>query len=295
MKALITGREGFVGRYLNMELRQRGIDTISFDLKHGQDLRNAEQLRNTIDKVRPDYIYHLAAQAYVPESFTNPARAFEINTIGSLNLLEAVRQVGLNTRILLAGTSEEYGSATQNTESDLPKPKSPYAIAKLAMDYLGRWYAETYGMNVVVTRAFNHTGAGRGEQYAESSFAKQIALIEAGKQEYLSHGNLESIRNYTDVRDTVKAYIAAIDLRSDVYNVCSEQNLSMQEILDELSKLAKVEIITKQDPSRMRPSDFSFAKPSAAKLQELTEWKAEIPIKKTLNEILNYWRQRVNS
>lgn len=292
MKALITGRSGFVGGYLDKHLQDLGIETFGYDLKNGQDLLNYNQLRNMIDKIKPDYIFHLAAQAYVPESFSNPKRAFQVNTIGSLNLLEAVRQLGLKTKILLAGTSEEYGSAEINDETSLPEPQSPYAIAKLAMDYLGRWYAKTYGMNVVVTRAFNHTGAGRGEMYAESSFAKQIALIEAGKQIGLDHGNLESKRNYTDVRDVVKAYKLAADLPSDVYNICSDQNFTMMQILHKLCEHSKVPIKAQEDPSRFRPADFSFAEPSAEKFFDLTGWKPEIPIEQTLEDLLNYWRER---
>jgi len=290
MKALITGRSGFVGRYLNEYLQDNAIETFGFDLKNGQDLMNYEQLRNAIDKYRPQYIFHLAAQAYVAESFANPRRAMEINAIGSLNLLEAVRQTGINTKILLAGTSEEYGDAKKNTEDSLPQPQSPYAIGKLAMDYLGRWYARAYGMNVVVTRAFNHTGAGRGEQYAESSFAKQIVEIEIGNRDKLLHGNLNSVRNYTDVRDVAAAYRLAIDLPSDVYNICSSQNLTMQEILNKLSNMAKKKIITEQDPSRLRPTDFSFAVPSAAKFRKLTGWKPQYTIDETLKGILEYWR-----
>lgn len=289
MRALITGAHGFVGQYLTEYLLSQNDDVWHLD----GDIRDYENCRNEIDKVRPDHIFHLAAQAYVPESFSNPKRAFEVNTIGSLNILEAVRQVGIKTKVLLAGTSEEYGSASNNSEDSLPEPKSPYAIAKLAMDYLGRLYAEAYGMDVVVTRAFNHTGAGRGEMYAESSFAKQIALIEDGQQSQLKHGNLQSMRNYTDVEDIVKAYRMAIDLPSDVYNICSHQNYTMEDILALLCEMSESPINLIEDPSRMRPSDFSFARPSARKFQKLTGWRPETPIEETLESILDYWRERV--
>lgn len=293
MKAVITGKDGFVGGYLANLLEKSNIEVVGFDLKQNQDIRDFEQLRNFLDKHKPQYIYHLAAQAYVPESFVAPQRTIEVNTIGSLNILEAVKQLGINTKILLAGTSEEYGSAENNDELSLPEPKSPYAIAKLAMDYLGRWYGKTYNMNVVVTRAFNHTGAGRGEMYAESSFAKQIAEIEKEMRSNLKHGNLSSIRNYTDVRDVVRAYKLAIELPCDVYNVCSEQNLSMQEVLNILISHASCNIKTEIDSSRMRASDFSFAEPSAAKLKALTNWKSEHRIENTLLDILNYWRANI--
>lgn len=295
MRALITGKEGFVGQYLAELLKSKGIRVYGFDMRHGQDLRNYEQVRNTLDKIRPDLIFHLAAQAYVPESFTNPARTFEINIIGSLNILEAVKNLGISTRIQMAGTSEEYGSARKNSELDLPEPKSPYAISKLAMDHLGKWYSDTYGMNVVTTRAFNHTGAGRGEMYAESSFAKQIAQIEASKKPgVLNHGNLESIRNYTDVRDIVEGYYQAIFLPPGTYNICSGQNLTMHEILRRLLSFTDAEIKLRADPARMRKSDFSFARPSAKKFKDLTDWKPKYKINDTLLDILNYWRERVH-
>ena len=194
MRALITGQSGFVGQHLQAYLEELGDDIIGCDC----DIRNYEDLRNLLDDTRPTHIFHLAAQAAPAESFTNPRRAFEVNTIGSLNLLEAVRQLGIKPKILLAGTSEEYGNGEVDEESKL-QPQNPYAISKVAMDLLAQLYTKSYGMHVVVTRAFNHTGPGRGEMYAESSFAKQIVEIENGERQYLEHGNLKSIRNYTDV------------------------------------------------------------------------------------------------
>lgn len=207
MKALVLGSAGFVGQHLTKLLLEEGIEVKGFNLRDGQNILDYEFVRNTLDVERPDYIFHLAAQAFVPESFNNPKRAFEVNTIGSLNLLEAVRQLGIITKIHLAGTSEEYGDAQYGkgkiTEETLPNPLSPYAISKLAMDHLGRLYAKAYGLQVVVTRGFNHAGPGRGEMYAESSFAKKIVEVELGRAKVVEHGNLESIRNYTDVRDIV--------------------------------------------------------------------------------------------
>ena len=292
-KAIVTGGHGFVGHYLVELLEQYGYEVDIFDLKEGWDLRNFEEVRNYIDNVRPDYIFHLAALAFVPESFANPQRAIDINITGSLNILEAVRQLGLKTRIHLAGTSEEYGDAGPN-EDDLLNPQSPYAISKMAMDHLGRLYAKSYGMNVVVTRAFNHTGAGRGEMYAESAFAKQIVEVERGLREVVTHGNLESVRNYTDVRDIVRAYVEAIHLPSGVYNICSNQNVTMQEVmLTLISKSTEKNIKTEVNPVLYRPSDFSFKKPSCKKFTDLTGWKPEYKLGDTLEDILNYWRQEL--
>lgn len=292
MRAVITGQQGFVGQYLMKQLREDSVTTYGFDMRHKQDIRHFEGVRNYLDRVRPDYIYHLAAQAFVPESFHNPRRTFEVNLMGSLNILEAVRQLGLKTKILLAGTSEEYGDG-EASEDAMLEPTSPYAVSKLAMDHLGRMYAKAYGMNVVITRAFNHTGAGRGEMYAESSFAKQIVEVERGVRSVVYHGNLESIRNYTDVRDIVKAYQAAIELPSGVYNICSDQSVTMQDVLTLLISKSEAEIKTEVDPNLYRPIDFSFRPPNCDKLRELTGWKAEIPLAETAENILDWWREKL--
>ena len=292
MISLITGMSGFVGAYLKEELEKQGKKVIGFDLKNGQDLRYYEQVRNFLDKYRPSEIYHLAGQAHVAESFKNPVRTFGINTIGSVNLLEAVRQLDIVCKIQMAGTSEEYGD-NENTEDSRLTPQSPYAISKIAMDYMGQLYTKAYGLKIVITRAFNHTGAGRGEMYAESSWAKQIAEIENGKREFLEHGNLESVRNFTDVRDAVKAYTLAIQLEPGVYNICSDQNLKMREVLDILISLSTVKIKTKENKSLGRPSDFSFKSPSCKKFTDLTDWGFEYPIQTTLRDLLNYWRKQV--
>lgn len=296
-KALVFGSEGFVGRWLGKELLAQGWEAKGYNLRNGQDILNYEQIRNALDIERPDAVFHLAAQAYVPESFSNPRRTFEINTIGSLNILEAVRQLGIKTKIHMAGTSEEYGDAQHGNgvidEDTLPNPLSPYAISKLAMDHLGGLYAKSYGMHVIVTRAFNHAGPGRGEMYAESSFAKQIVEIELGRRTKLEHGNLKSVRNYTDVRDIVKAYILAIDLPPDVYNICSDSSITMQKMLDILISKAKCSIETEVNPALYRSSDFSFKIPSCDKFVGLTGWKPEIPLETTLSDLLDYWRGRL--
>ena len=293
-KCLIIGSKGFVGKHLKKYLRSQNHVVIGYNLSAGYDIRDYEKLRNFLDHHRPDYIYHLAAQAYVSESFANPVRTFEVNTIGSLNLLEAVRQLGLKTKILLAGTSEEYGDAEPLEDGGL-NPLSPYAISKFAMDKLGMLYAKSYGMNIVVTRAFNHTGPGRGEMYAESSFAKQIVNIENGKQKMLNHGSLLAVRNYTDVRDIVKAYMLAIDLPPDVYNICSNQNITIHDMLDILIDLSSLPIPHKEMDSLKRPVDFSFKEPACKKFTKLTGWKPEIELRQTLEDLLNYWREQCGS
>ena len=292
-KVLITGHKGFVGGHLFDYLKEQGHRVYGFDVKSDsvQDFRNYDAIRTAIDAIRPDKIFHIGALAYVPESFIDPYRAFETNTIGSLNIIEAVRRIGLKTKIHLCGSSEEYGDAPSPvTEDSLPNPLSPYAIAKLAMDHLGQFYAKAYNMNIVVTRTFNHTGPKRGEQYAESAWAKQIVEIERGERDILLHGDLTTIRNYTDVRDIVRAYSLAIDLPSGVYNICSDQNIVMDDVLNILISFSKKEIKTELDSNLLRPADFSFNEPSCEKFTELTDWKPEYMIHQTLSDILEHWR-----
>lgn len=295
-KALVTGSRGFVAGYLIDHLRELGHDVQGFDLKNGDDFRDYEAVRTAIDRYRPDWIFHIGAQAFVPESFIDPYRAFDTNTIGSLNILEAVRRLGLKTTIHLAGSSEELGDTPTEgfiTEESVPNPQSPYAIAKLAMTHLGLLYADAYDMDIVVTRTFNHTGPGRGEMYAESSWAKQIVEIERGTRRALEHGNLLPYRNYTDVRDIVKAYVKAIALPPGLYNICSDQNVQMKDVLNELVKMTKTEIIAVELQSLHRPADFSFKPPTAKKFQNLTGWQPTISLKQSLEDILKEWRLKL--
>lgn len=297
MRVLVTGDRGFVGEHLVKLLKSQGHKVFGFDIKTGKDLRDYETVRKTIDLVRPDKIFHLAALAYVPESFVDPRRAIETNTLGSLNILEAVRNLGLKTKIHLCGSSEEYGDVlgenVRTTEESLPNPQSPYAIGKLGMDYLGQFYGSAYGMNIVITRTFNHTGPGRGEMYAESAFAKQIVEIERGQRDVLLHGDLSQERNYTDVRDVVKAYTLAIDLPIGVYNICSSQNVTMDKVLNILKDCSSCEIPAKKATNLIRPADFSFKSPDCTKFRKLTGWQPEIPIEQTMNDIVEDWRKRI--
>lgn len=293
-RCLITGSSGFVGGYLKKHLEEEGHVVQGFDVKAGEDFRDYEQVHLAVDAFRPDKIFHIGALAYVPESFLDPFRAIETNMVGSLNILEAVRKIGLKTKIHLCGSSEEYGDAPGPvTEGSLPNPLSPYAIAKLGMNHFGQLYSKSYNMDVVITRTFNHTGPGRGEQYAESAFAKQIAEIERGERRTLYHGDLETLRNYTDVRDIVKAYALAVDLPSGVYNICSEQSVSMLSILQDLISHSETAIPTELDPNLLRPADFSFNIPSCEKFTALTDWQPEIGLHQTLLDILDYWRKAI--
>lgn len=315
-KALITGIAGFVGSHLAELLLKEGyevyglsrsrsnmdhIESIKSRLRlEDADLLDSHSLYTTINKIKPDYIFHLAAQSFVPTSWGSPSVTLEVNIIGSANLFEAVRQVGINPPIQIACSSEEYGMVYENEvpikETNPLRPLSPYAVSKLGMDFLGYQYYESYKMNIIRTRGFNHTGPRRGDTFAESTFAKQIALIEKGKQEPVIYvGNLEAQRDYTDVRDMVRAYLLSVDTcdPGDVYNIATGEAIKIADVLNMLLSKSKVNVDIKQDPARMRPSDVPILIGDSTKFREKTGWEPEIPFEKTAEDLLNYWREHV--
>jgi len=238
----------------------------------------------------------LAAQAFVPESFKDPQRTFHINIDGTDNVLRAVAALGIKPRIMIAGSSEEYGLVSSKEcpiNEDQPlRPQSPYAISKIAADMLGGWYANSSGLHVVRTRAFNHSGPGRGEMYVTSSFAKQVAKIEI-EGGVLKHGNLEAVRDITDVRDIVRAYRAAIRLEPDVYNIGTGKGIKIADVLKILTKAAKKKIKTELDPALMRKTDVPLLICDSTKFRKLTHWKPTIKIEKTLKDLLDHWRKEL--
>jgi len=315
-KALITGITGFVGSYMAEYLLKEGLEVYgacrwrsrrenlcnvndSVKLIEG-DLLDAHSLESLMVAVRPELIFHLAAQSYVPTSWTSPAITLETNIVGSANLFESVRRTQIDPVIQIACSSEEYGlvdpKETPIKETNPLRPLSPYGVSKVAMDYLGYQYNQSYGMKIVRTRGFNHTGPRRGDVFAESNFAKQIALIEKGEQEpIIQVGNLEAQRDYTDVRDMVRGYyLAAIKGQpGEVYNICSGKAWKIQKVLDYLISLSKVKVQIHKDPNRMRPSDVQVLLGDNTKFTSTTGWKPMIPFEQTLEDLLNYWRQMV--
>ena len=299
-KILLTGGEGFVGTGLqnlvnSSENLANAYTFKSFDLRSGQDIREYDQIRNAIDFYSPDLIIHLAAQAYVPESTTNPERGFNTNLIGTLNLLEAVKQTGSQARILIAGTSEEYGYDRDDkelTEMSTPIPTTAYGVSKLAATSLAMTYVLNFGLNIVVTRAWNHIGPGSSTSYAAAAFAKRVALAEKYGT-LVKHGNLESIRNYTDVRDIIYAYLAVIDCPAGIYNIAGENTVSAKWILETLSSKVNKKINFEANENLFRPMSLKFPKPNVDKLVKTTGWSAKIPIEDTLENMLNYWRANI--
>jgi len=297
---LITGGAGFVGTHLQSVLSNANSPIGSynleiFDLKLGHDIRDYEQIRNMIDRFQPDLIFHLAAQAFVPEGNTNPHRVFNVNVQGTMNLLEAVKQTGNQSRILVAGTSEEYGYDRDDpelNENSSTNPSTPYGVSKLAATTLSMTYARNYQMNVVATRAWNHIGAGASPSYAVSAFAKRIAEAEKYGA-VVKHGNLESIRNYTDVNDIIDGYIRVIESDSGIYNIAGENSVSTKEVLERLTSFANKPIHFEANENLYRPMSLKFPKPNCDKLKNQTGWKQKIPLDETLKTILDDWRVKV--
>jgi GDP-4-dehydro-6-deoxy-D-mannose reductase len=300
--ALITGSAGFAGRHLIEQLGDRGVQVAGFDLTGGYDTRNYEQIRWAIDHHNPDLIFHLAGQAFVPESSTDPRRGLDVTVTGALNLLEAVRHTGSRARVLLAGTSAEYGASLHLginiSEETLPTPDNPYGVAKLAAGQLGLVYHRLYGIPVVVTRAFNHTGPGHPPVYAVPWFAKQIAEVEAGIRDHVAHGNLDAVRSYCDVRDIVAGYISVIDAAPGIYNIGGDTPISLAQVLKTLCALSQSTIEWRPDPALYRPG-WQTGTPmhgpiNLDKIHQAVGWRPQIPLEQTLTDTLNYWRRQVS-
>lgn len=327
LRYLITGITGFAGSHLaDFLLKVFPESTVYGSMRHrsptdnidhlqGQpklfllkgDLTDPSSVRYILDESKPDVIFHLAAQSFVGASFRQPRETIATNLNPTLNLLHGLREK-LAGMMVFAGTSEEYGMVkvdeTPIRETNQLLPLSPYGVSKVAADLLCYQYHRSYGVNVVRSRAFNHEGPRRGELFATSSFAKQIAEIEAGKKEpKIMVGNLEAVRDYTDVRDTVRAYWALSDkgVPGEVYNVCSgyrdgrvfSPTWSIRRMLDFLMKESTVAFEVVQDPERMRPSDVPLLAGDFGRLNAATGWNPDIAFEQTLRDLLNYWRAKI--
>jgi len=317
-KVLITGANGFVGSHLSEYIlnnklgevygayrtKNEDFSNIKGILKKIEliecDITDSYSVDKTIAEVKPDYIFHLAAQAFVPSSWKSPVETLNTNIVGSLNLFEAIKKNNKNITIQIAGSSEEYGFVKEDevpiTEDNPLRPLSPYGVSKVAMDLLGYQYNKSYGLKIIRTRAFNHEGPRRGESYVTSNFAKQVALIEAGEQEpVLMVGNLKAKRDYTDVRDTVRAYWLAAEkcIPGEAYNIATGKAYEIQKIVDILKELTKKDFEIKQDPKRLRPSDVQILLGDSSKFRKQTGWKPEIPFETTMKDLLDYWREKI--
>src|SRR3989344_1631419 len=315
MRILITGITGFVGSHLaEYCLKQPDVQVFGTVFSHhlGDELQRLEKIKDKITLLeanltnrvsvsrvlkqsRPDKIFHLAAQSFVPISWQSPEDTLINNIISELNILEVAREEKLDSTIVLALSSEEYGLVLEKEvpikETNELRPLSPYAVSKVAQEKLGYQYHKSYGLKIVLTRFFNTEGPGRGQDFVTSNFAKQVAEIEKGKKEpVISVGNLEAKRDFSDVRDAVRAYWLASE-RCDFgepYNVCSGKTWSIKSVLDLLLGMSKVKNIeVRQDSSRMRPSDVPVLLGDSSKFREKTGWRPEIPFERTMEDLLN--------
>lgn len=315
-KVLITGVTGFVGSHLAEYLiekkhdvygtirwrsRLENIQSIKDKMKLVDcDMKDAFSVKKMIDRIHPEYVFQLAAQSYVPFSWHAPQETFNANVISEINLFEALLETKTAPLIHIAGSSEEYGLVLANEtpikEENPLRPLSPYGVSKVAQDLLGYQYFKSYGMKIIRTRAFNHTGPRRGDVFVSSNFAKQIAEIEKGiHPPVIFVGNLEAIRDFTDVRDVVAAYWLSLEkgVPGEVYNISSGKGRKISEVLEILLSLTKLKIEIRRDSSRMRPSDVALLIGDSSKFRKQTGWQPKIPFTKTLGDLLEFWRERV--
>jgi GDP-4-dehydro-6-deoxy-D-mannose reductase len=317
LKLLITGVAGFVGGHLARFLReeQPGVEVFGLVRPHGSapespaglrlveaDLNDPSSVEAALDTVHPDRIVHLAGQSSVHQSWLDPGGTMRTNVLGLVHLLDAVRDRGLRPAVLVVGSAEEYGTVAP---SELPireeaalRPRSPYAVSKVAQSLLALQYGPAGGMRVVRTRTFPHTGPGRGETFAESSFARQIVEIEAGTRPPVLHaGNLEAVRDYTDVRDVVRAYWALLERgeAGAVYNVCSGRGRRIREVVDILIAAAGTKVEVAVDVERLRPADVPTQVGDPSRVREATGWEPRLPLEETLRDLLQDWRERLGS
>ena len=284
---LVTGGSGFVGRHLFAELGGRAVDA-------DVDVTDGDAVRHTIGRVRPASVVHLAALSWVAQSWREPAAVWEVNVLGTVNVLEAVRRERPEARVLVVSTGEVYGRAARvPTPEDEPvAPVSPYAASKAAAE-IAAIHAGVSGLDVVVARAFQHEGPGRDERFAVGSWTQQIAELEVGGGGVLRVGNLDPERDITDVRDVCRAYRLLLDpsVPAGLYNVASGRIVSMRHVVELLVELAECPVVIEPDPERMRPADLPIVSGDATRLRQATGWRPEIPLRQTLADALDSARR----
>lgn len=318
MRVLVTGITGMVGSHLaeyilahhpdaeiHGVVRWRSpLDNIAGILGrvtlHQAELRDLHSLVKVLRTVKPERIFHLAAQSYVTVSFDAPADTLHTNVIGTTNLLDAIRLTGIDPLVHICSSSEVYGQVHADEvpirESNPLRPASPYAVSKVGEDMVALQYFLSYGIRTIRTRMFTHTGPRRGDVFAESTFAKQVAEIEAGvRPNPVLVGNLDSVRTIADVRDAVRAYWLLLDKCSpgEVYNIGGEVTMTVGDILDHYKRMAKVAIAHAVDPARLRPSDVTLQIPDVSKFRDATGWRPEITPDQTFTDLLNWHRARI--
>jgi GDP-4-dehydro-6-deoxy-D-mannose reductase len=319
MRLLITGITGFVGSHMaeyalahgaevfgssRWRSRTENIEHLRSQIKLIEcDLRDLASVRGLLETAEPTHVVHLAAQSFVGASWQTPAETLSTNIISQVNLLEGIRRFTIAPRVLVVGSSEEYGFVCPDElpirETNPLRPLSPYAVSKVAQDMMGYQYFMSYGLPIIRTRAFNHEGPRRGEVFVTSNFAKQVAEIEAGMREpTMAVGDLTPRRDFSDVRDVVRGYWLLLERGEpgEVYNLCSGRSWAIQQVLEFLLEQSRVKrIAVETDPARLRPSDVMILEGDSSKIRKATGWEVEIPFERTLRDLLAYWRQRTMS
>lgn len=310
-KGLVIGAAGFVGNYLINEMHAEGMEAYATKLPHEKlenphakvydlDIMDKDAIVALLFEIRPDYIFHLAAQSSVGLAWKNPGLTVDVNIKGSLNVMDAIRELYYKPRVLLIGSGEEYGhiqpGETPIVETNLLRPGNIYAATKACQNMIGSIYSKAYDMELMMVRAFNHIGPGQAPMFVVSDFCKQVAEIEKGLREpVMKVGNLAAKRDFTDVRDVVKAYVKLIQLgeSGETYNVGSGNAQAIQEILDLIISMSDTQIKVEIDPNKLRPVDVPIIEADITKLNQLTGWTPQITLEQTIRETLDYWRAHV--
>ena len=312
MKALIIGAAGFVGGYLADHLQKecewsvcvtkmpQEVCLIENVEVYDLDVLEKNAIEQLLEQVAPDYIFHLAAQSSVAVSWKRPDLTVDVNIKGCVNVLEAIRKMEKKPRVLLIGSSEEYGPVKQEEnpvkETQMLQPGNIYAATKVCQNMIGKIYADAYQMDVMMVRAFNHIGPKQAPLFVVSDFCKQVAEIEKGQKEPVMYvGNLSAMRDFTDVRDIVRAYAMLIQKgrAGETYNVGSGTAIEIRELLDKILKLSTKEIKVEIDEKKLRPVDVKIVEADVSKLVEETGWERRFELEDTLKDILEYWREHV--
>lgn len=312
IRALITGVNGFAGCHLSKLLYEKGYDIFGTRIDDTNlatvkeflpsqnisimNLRDRSSVENTIRIIAPDVIFHLAAVSWVPASWKNPALTFEVNLIGSINIFESILKYVPSSLCIFISTGDFYDVSDNSADENSPiVPRNPYAISKMAVDLLAKQYFLSRQLRAIRLRPFNHIGPYQSESFVVSEFAKQIALAEKGKSEpLLKVGNLDAERDFTDVRDMVHAYEMAIGKCSigECYNICSQKAYKIGTLLDMLIAGSKIKIRVEKDPAKYRPLEVMRLVGNSGKFRQATGWAPQIPIEKTVLDVLSYWRTR---